>query len=165
MDRQSTVTAALTRKDAPARSGPAIKVLVGLAVVAWLGVGHTLGAQTETRWVLAATTAALALTVAVIAAAVLGILTCRLEENGWRTIEATREHADRMVEATREHAECMKKMTEDHAEALRGQILDLNWLLTAKFRGEALAQMDADHRTNGFDPSGTGPFPIVHNGG
>jgi cell division septum initiation protein DivIVA len=126
--------------------------------------------------VLAASAAALACTIAAIAAAALGILARMLDANSRRTIESTREqaermieatrqHADRLIEATREHADCMERMTKAHAQALRAQILDLNWLLTAKFRGEALAQMDARHDPNGFNPSDTGPFPTVRNGG
>lgn len=174
-DRRPTAAAALTHKGNPATNGLALKTLGGLTLFAWAGVAHTLGVQAEIRWVLAAAAAALACTIAAIAAAALGIACRMLDANSRRTMESTREQAERMIEATREqvdrlieatrqHADSMERMTKAHAQALRAQILDLNWLLTAKFRGEALAQMDADHEPGRFNPSDTGPFPTVRNG-
>lgn len=170
--RRSRETAVLTREGTPRGCGSTVKVLFGIAAVAWLGVGHTLRAQTETRWVLAATTAALAFTVGAIAATVLSILTRRLDENGRRTIEATREQienareqADRIVAATYQHADRVEMSTKGHSREMQEQIFNLNWLLIAKHEGEIRAERDARHDLNGFKPSDTGPFPTFRNGG
>lgn len=169
--RRSRETAVLTREGTPRGCGSTVKVLFGIAAVAWLGVGHTLRAQTETRWVLAATTAALALTAAAIAAAAVAILAGMLDANGRRTmhamheqIENAREQADRIVAATHQHADRRETSTKGHSREMQEQIFNLNWLMLAQREGEIRAERDARHGLDGFKPSDTGPFPIVRNG-
>ncbi|MFI7644273.1 hypothetical protein [Nonomuraea sp. NPDC049400] len=143
----------------------------------------------STRWIIGSTAAALWVTTALAAKAELslhwylaigmatvvasgGVLVC-IADALTRAREAHQTAAGRAAfnegiqeirAAIGEHAERMEIATLGHADQLRRDVLTADrWLLTAKWRGHALAQHDAaaEAAQRGSD---SGQWPIVSNG-
>ena len=119
-----------------------------ITVLSWVGVGLALAADVELRWLITAVAAAKVITIAAIAAKVLEVIWAASALNAARFEAATREHAERLEAATRDHCRDMRK-----------QVINLNWLMNAKFGGEERARIEADRAFGGHDD--TGPFSVL----
>lgn len=133
-----------------------------LMLFTWACVGHTLATDMPAVWVVAASMAALASSIALVAAVCIRTTSNLLARHAATVAAVTNGHAERMEATTAAHAERSEVIARWHAGESRKQILDLNWLAVASARGKARAEIDAAHAAERARlPSDTGPLPAM----